>query len=72
MNTLENKKLTASERWTLLGHLLFSAGTLCLSIASLWKLAQDGNLPDIAPGVARTSSSITSSRDQAYDFFRRS
>lgn len=72
MHTLENKKLTASERWTMLGHLLFSAGTLCLSIASLWKLAQDGDLPDVAPGMTRTASTIASSRDQAYDFFRRS
>lgn len=71
MNNHENKTLTASERWTLLGHLLFSAGTLCLSIASLWKLAQDGDLPDTAPGISRVPS-VTNSRDQAYDFFRRS
>lgn len=71
MNNLENKKLTTSERWALIGHVFFSAGTLCLSIASLWKLAQDGDLPN-APGITKPPSSLSSSRDQAYEFFRRS
>lgn len=71
MNISENKEFTASEKWRLIGHLLFSAGTLCLSISTLLKLAQDGELPE-ASAAGRSSVLVPSARDQAHDFFRRS
>lgn len=71
MSIEDSKEFTASEKWRLIGHLLFSAGTLCLSISTLLKLAQDGELPDM-PASGRSSALVPSARDQAHDFFRRS
>lgn len=71
MNSSEFKRLTTPEKWRLVGHLLFSAGTLCLSISSLLRLAQEGDLPDVAPTLTKSPSSV-GGREQGYDFFRRS
>lgn len=72
MDIYDNKQLTTSEKWRFIGHLLFSAGTMCLSISSLLKLAQEGDLPDSGPAIVRSTGAAATGRDQTYDFFRRS
>lgn len=65
-----NQNFTASDKWKLLGHLLFSAGTLCLSISSLLNLAKEGALSDDPYQKKITSDS--SGREQAFNYFGRS
>lgn len=71
MNILEDNKLTTSEKWRLVGHFLFSMGTMCLSISSLLKLASDGDLPDAPLQTQTRSSPQVSGREAVHDFFRR-
>ncbi|HEX7676199.1 MAG TPA: hypothetical protein VF412_18625 [Bdellovibrio sp.] len=68
MSSIERKQLSASERLIFIGHTLFTMGTMCLSIASLLKLAQDGDLPETPP---QRNGSVLVGKDQAHDFFRR-
>lgn len=71
MNTYDNKQLTTSDKWRLTGHLFFTMGTLCLSVSSLIKLAQTGELSETGPNITQNTASIFTGRNQASDFFRR-
>lgn len=72
MDTFDSKQFTTPEKWRFFGHLLFSIGTMCLSISTLLKLAQDGDLPESGPTTSKTTTTAVTGRDPAYDFFRRS